>query len=200
MIKDFVDSFSTHVLEVQSLLFADDLVSDSGVEVVDESLKYVCEIRRDGEIVYFCSLCQSACGTVQIMSHLTGYKHRVSYFGNGKIFRQSAKRRKKLKSLRKFLQNVKMNLELASNQDLGEIKNYRHPKKKIFVIEKEDPNTMFSDFYCNLCDAHMNNRIMWESHIVGKRHLKNQKKLYDGNMDLGSKLKLAPEGTLFPFK
>lgn len=33
-----------------------------------------------------------------------------------------------------------------------------------------------SDFCCTICNAHMNSIQMWESHIRGKRHLKNCKK------------------------
>lgn len=32
------------------------------------------------------------------------------------------------------------------------------------------------DYYCKICKAHMNSEDMWESHISGKRHLKNLKK------------------------
>lgn len=38
------------------------------------------------------------------------------------------------------------------------------------------PDRTMSDFYCKICDSHMNSEQMWESHVSGKRHLKNVKK------------------------
>ncbi|GIX82791.1 uncharacterized protein CDAR_377841 [Caerostris darwini] len=218
------------------------LFSDIDRPVV--GLKYVWEIRRDRETLYFCSLCESPCGAMQVMSHLTGYKHRVSYFKKNFLFvfervennpkyeieREMEKYLDKVPSREKIRvfeeipikckeePGTSKQSESWKNQELPFIKKEKisekekpgcswksdsqknhkllPSKEKIFVIEKEDPNTMFSDLYCDICDAHMNTRAMWESHIVGKRHLKNKKKLSEGNMDVGSKLKLAPEGTL----
>lgn len=33
-----------------------------------------------------------------------------------------------------------------------------------------------ADYYCKICDSHMNSEQMWENHVQGKRHLKNIKK------------------------
>jgi hypothetical protein len=43
----------------------------------------------------------------------------------------------------------------------------------------QDPNVpdhTYGDYYCRICDSHMNSDGMWEAHITGKRHLKNLKK------------------------
>lgn len=47
-----------------------------------------------------------------------------------------------------------------------------------------------SDFCCTICNAHMNSIQMWESHIRGKRHLKNSKK---GNVTVSAPLTVKKE-------
>ncbi|GIY76287.1 hypothetical protein CDAR_557511 [Caerostris darwini] len=58
----------------------------------------------------------------------------------------------------------------SSSPDIKIIKEQKI-KKKIDV-----PITIYGDLYCEFCDAHMNSEYMWESHIQGKRHLKNSRK------------------------
>lgn len=45
--------------------------------------------------------------------------------------------------------------------------------------QETDPNVpdrSYGDYYCKICDSHMNSDNMWEAHVTGKRHIKNVKK------------------------
>lgn len=52
-------------------------------------------------------------------------------------------------------------------------------KKSKIIAElpkKNSEHISMDEYYCKLCKAHMNSEDMWESHISGKRHLKNVRK------------------------
>ncbi|GFY48326.1 uncharacterized protein TNIN_457831 [Trichonephila inaurata madagascariensis] len=50
----------------------------------------------------------------------------------------------------------------------------RSPKHRK-IIDYDIPDRSHGDLFCRACDCHMNGEQIWESHIQGKRHLKNKK-------------------------
>ncbi|GFT74971.1 u1-type domain-containing protein [Nephila pilipes] len=49
-------------------------------------------------------------------------------------------------------------------------------------VDFDSPDTTHGDLYCPACDAHMNSTLMWDAHIVGKRHIKNKKNADPGDL------------------
>ncbi|CAL1295290.1 unnamed protein product [Larinioides sclopetarius] len=66
---------------------------------------------------------------------------------------------------------------------------------ELTVTDEDCLSRDFSDFYCKVCDSHMNNYSMWESHARGKRHAKNKKKAPIG-LVTNSNFVEAPRGTI----
>ncbi|GBM90505.1 hypothetical protein AVEN_215767-1 [Araneus ventricosus] len=66
---------------------------------------------------------------------------------------------------------------------------------ELTVTDEDCLSRDFSDFYCKVCDSHMNNYSMWESHARGKRHSKNKKKAPIG-LVTNSNFIEAPHGTI----
>lgn len=61
-------------------------------------------------------------------------------------------------------------IQSSSSRDPGAAFEEKYSKTTI-------PDMSHSDFYCRVCQSHMNSQGMWEMHIRGKRHLANIKKV-----------------------
>ncbi|CAL1295301.1 unnamed protein product [Larinioides sclopetarius] len=75
----------------------------------------------------------------------------------------------------------------------GDVQGKKVDEQK--VTDEECLSRDYSDFYCKVCDSHMNNYAMWESHARGKRHAKNKKKAEEGG-GMNSNFIEAPCGTI----
>ncbi|CAL1295296.1 unnamed protein product [Larinioides sclopetarius] len=63
------------------------------------------------------------------------------------------------------------------------------------VTDEDCLSKDYLDFYCKVCDSHMNNFAMWESHARGKKHAKNKKKAEEGARTNDNFIE-APQGTI----
>lgn len=93
---------------------------------------------------------------------------------------KSAKSTKKsLNKMHKKAKEKRKSQEVQSSVKEEKIKKIPKIEKDVCVEPSRTeiyPDHSTSDFYCAVCDSHMNSVQVWESHIQGKRHVKNLKK------------------------
>ncbi|GBM19708.1 hypothetical protein AVEN_865-1 [Araneus ventricosus] len=75
----------------------------------------------------------------------------------------------------------------------GDIQGKKVGEQK--VTDEDCLSRDYSDFYCKVCDSHMNNYSIWESHARGKKHAKNKKKAEEGSLTINNIIE-APHGTI----
>nr|XP_042909686.1 uncharacterized protein LOC122271674 [Parasteatoda tepidariorum] len=157
------------------------------------------------EIAYLCNLCEAQCVPNSIMKHLTGFKHylrcletidTISYekyrFSPKKVIEGRVRRilldyeRRRGRGIIRVEQEVDDLCSMSGEpgpswKNIGSVPSTAASADGFddseFVSAMEHLDTSMSDFHCRACDAHMNNKAMWESHVRGKRHLKNVKKV-----------------------
>ncbi|KFM67365.1 hypothetical protein X975_24404, partial [Stegodyphus mimosarum] len=142
-------------------------------------VSYVTETRmQNGPPSYKCNLCNAQLSVHTLMQHLKGFKHLLACL-----------ERYDYPTHRRLKDQKRSHVEEVLRQALERIEHIHG--RGVICVEEELQGTEPSygnmideagidpsrpDFYCALCDAHMNNRNMWQAHITGKRHLKNMKK------------------------
>ncbi|KAG8180170.1 hypothetical protein JTE90_020467 [Oedothorax gibbosus] len=172
-------------------------------------LDTVQEIISPMDVDYYCGLCDAPCKSVSIMPHLIGFKHQLRAVR--KISPEFYERNKDRqdKRFKADLRHVLMEHERRYGrgyiqvfnevEDPGTRPAYDQPGPSwsnpypAVKLEKRggDPGVAEKDqwldmskgdFFCTLCDSHMNNVNMWEAHVRGKRHLGNAKKIPGANI------------------
>ncbi|KAG8195632.1 hypothetical protein JTE90_017924 [Oedothorax gibbosus] len=175
-------------------------------EIIDEpvaGLEFVHEIISPMDVGYYCSLCDAPCQAISIMPHLTGFRHQLrvarqlfpDYDLDGDQQDQGL-RREVRRLLRKYEKKYgRATIQVFKEQDDPDMRpgyNQAGPSNRYPTLPfKKEPNddrqeqptrAVFpdlskGDFFCRICDSHMNNLNMWEQHLRGRRHLQNVQKV-----------------------
>lgn len=145
------------------------------------------------ETFYKCGLCRASYYLDEILRHLNGYKHKINCVKHCDMTAYS-----KIRSMSKYKASYKLPeilKQLINKYGQGRIAVDKVRKNKDSRLSKTNrlsanekyctrhnvgdgnyellssrPDTSYFDFYCKICDAHMNSKIAWVSHVYGSKH------------------------------
>ncbi|XP_035234249.1 uncharacterized protein LOC118206091 [Stegodyphus dumicola] len=142
-------------------------------------VSYVTETRmQNGPPSYKCNLCDAQLSIQTLMPHLKGFKHLLACLERYEYSTYRRLKDRKRSHVEEVLREALERIEHIHGRGVVRVEEELQETEPSYdeMIDEAGIDPSRPDFYCALCDAHMNNKNMWQAHITGKRHLKNMRK------------------------